>query len=944
MRMRKFLIVLLMLLAATGNFAQPTAQSTKISGRVMDSSGSVMLGVQVKVYQGDKVIKEAVSSLTGDFDIPVEPGEYRLEVVAPDFDTYSEVVRVTPELGPLAITMELAQITQQVDVTEERSKVSIESDSSLTTTVLGRDFIDQLPDDEEELAEYLRLIAGSRGGGAGGGFIIDGFTGGRIPPKDQIQEIRISNSPFSSEFSGIGYGRTEIITRAGTGDFRGQMNFNFRDESLNARNAFNVTTNGTEAKRPPYQARNFNTNFSGPLIRNKLSMNLQARHNESENSNIIRATVLGSNGELKQLYDPVVLPTSNRQIGGNTQFSINKNNTLYTNFRYQKQENRNQGVGDFNLMERASSRKSHGSEFQMRESSILNSSLVHEVRFRHNRDSQSQTPQTIGVGISVLDTFTGGGGQNKSSSNNSDTEFGNLLMFSGRKWTIKTGFVGVYRSDHSLSENNFIGTWTFSSLTDFQAGRPITFRRNSGDPQLDVTQFEFAGFLQNDWKVSQKFNMSFGVRHEGQTNISDHNNFDPRMGFGYQLAKNTVMRGGAGMFHQRFDQNNVTQLLRLDGTRQLETVVRYPTTYPNIPEGAALPPASLRLPGEDLATPYNMAATMSVEQGLPGGLGLTFSFDAQRGVHLYRSRNINAPREVSPGVFVRPDPSKGNLNQLESTGLSRSYDYTISFRQQLRGRVQGQFFGSYTLGFNHNDTDGAFNLPANNYDLYSEWGRSGQDNRHRFQTGGQIRLPWGVSTTTRVNWSSSRPYNITTGLDNNFDTQVNDRPEGMRRNSGKGPGQFNLGMNFSKTVSLKRVETDTPGGRAGNNLVTSFAAPQRGGGGGGGFGGGGDFGGRGGDFGGGRNPGGEGGQRGNFPGGGQRGNRGQEGRGGQNNPNNPNFNQGRGPTMTFSLNVENLLNNVQFTGYSGVMTSRFFGVPTNARNPRQIEASVRFNF
>ncbi len=948
MRMRKLHIPVLILLAASVLFAQSTAQSTRVRGRVMDSSGSVMPGAVVKVYQADKVVKEGVSSPTGDFELAVDPGEYKLEITAPDFDTYTEVVRVTPDLGPLAVTMELAQIATEVQVTEERNQISIDSDSSLSTTVLGREFIDQLPEDEDELAAYLQQIAGSRGGaGRSGSFVIDGFTGGRIPPKDQIQEIRINNSPFSSEFSGIGFGRTEIITRAGTGDFRGQMNFQFRDESLNGRNPFNVV-DGAVAKRPPYQARNFNTNFSGPLIRNKLTLNLQARHNDNENSTIVRATLVDpATGSLKQLYDPVKVPNSNRGMNARTQLAINKNNTLYTNFNYQKQENRNQGVSEFTLRSRASDRSSHNAEFQIRETSILNSKMVHETRFQFSRDRSQATPQTSGVAVNVLDMFNGGGGQNKSSNHNNESEFGNMLMYSGAKWTFKVGSLGVVRNNHSSSENNFTGTWTFSRLADYLAGQPLQFTRNSGDPNLDVSQFEFAAFMQNDFKLSNYFNLSFGVRYEDQTNISDHNNFDPRMGFAWQLGKTTALRGGGGVFHQRFSQNNVEQLLRLDGTRQLQIIVRNPATYPNVPQGAALPPASLRVRAPDLATPYEMNASVSLEQSLGRDLGVTFSWDSQRGLHLYRSRNINAP---IPGTSVRPDPTRGNLNQLESTGFSKSNNFSLSFREQIRGRLSGFFFGSYTLGYTRNDTDGAFNLPMDNYDLRSEWGRSGQDTRHRFQTGGQLRLPWGVSTTTQVQWSSSRPYNITTGRDDNFDTNINDRPTGValcqffqgancsspsgtivERNSGKGPGQFNVNMSFQKTVALKSAESAAPG-RAGNNGVNSFAEPQRGGG--GGFPGGGFPGG------------GEAGQRGNFPGGGQRGGRGN-GPGGQrgqdNRGNNPNFNQ-RGPTVTFQFQVQNLLNHAQFTNYIGTMTSDYFGKANNARNARQIEAGLRFNF
>src|SRR5262245_41859076 len=99
MRMRNLLIILLTLLTATAILGQ----STQVKGRVMDSTGSVMPGVQVKLLQGDKVVKETLSNGMGDFEIPIAPGDYKLEVTAPDFDSYSEAVKVTPELGPLAV-------------------------------------------------------------------------------------------------------------------------------------------------------------------------------------------------------------------------------------------------------------------------------------------------------------------------------------------------------------------------------------------------------------------------------------------------------------------------------------------------------------------------------------------------------------------------------------------------------------------------------------------------------------------------------------------------------------------------------------------------------------------------------------------------------------------------------------------------------------------------
>jgi len=945
MRMRKLLPVVLMLLTASlipAQSAQVTS-STQVKGRVMDSTGSILLGVQIKVYRGDKVVKEGTTAATGDFEIPLEAGEYKLELTAPDFEKYTEVVNVTPGMGPLSITMLLAQITQNVEVNTDRNEISIDPDSSLNTTVLDKEFIETLPDDEDELATYLQQIAGSRGGtGGGGNFVIDGFGGGRVPPKDQIQEIRINNNPFSSEFSGVGYGRVEIITKPGTGDYRGNLNFEFRDESLNARNPFSPT-------RPPSQMRNFNSNFSGPIIRNKLTLNLNARHLDNENSDTIRAILPGG----EQLSQAVVIPNQNRRLEGRSQLALTANNTMYMNFNLLKTDATNQGVGNFNLESRASERHNRSTDLQFREVAILTKSTVHEVRFAYSHDRAQTTPKTTAIAINVLDSFFGGGSQNRSWNNNRDTEFGNLLMYSGKKWTLKTGFQSMYRIRHSLSENNFVGTFTFSSLNcripnpvdpkddpcagAYSAGRPTTFSRTQGDPRLDVNQFEYGTFFQSDWKMTQKFNLSLGARYEGQTNISDHNNIDPRMGFAYQLAKTAALRGGAGVFHQRFDENTVEQLLRLDGTRQEQIVIRYPTFCLDLTclnfsgMGTSNTPPSLRVRAPELVTPYNINTSLSLEKSLPKGLGLTFSWDVTRGVHLYRSRNLNAPlpgaplNPARPGTFLPPDPTKGNINQLESTGTSLSNNYTIGFRQQIRNKWNLNLFGNYTLGNNNSDTDNAFNTPADNYNLRGEWGRSGQDTRHRFFTGTNFRLPWGVNVNTNVNWSSSRPYNITTGLDNNGDTVLNDRPEGVKRNSGKGPGLFNMNLGFQKTVVLKSPEKPTiPANNGANPFASSFAEPQRGGGGG--------FPGGGGDF---------GGQRGNFPGG-QRGG-GQRGQGGRG-PDGGGFNQQRGPSVTFRIQVQNVLNNQQLNSYSGVMTSPFFGKANSARNPRQVEAGLRFNF
>src|SRR2546428_1200823 len=681
---RNSLALLLTLLAVTTIYGQ----SAKIKGRVLDSSGSVMPGVQIKLSQNDKIVKEGTSTGTGEFEIPAEPGDYKLELAAPDFDTYTEMVKVTSDMGPLSITMSLAQIVQDVEVTETRNEISIDPDSSLQMTVLGKDFIEALPDNEDELTQYLQEIAGSRGGAGGNAtFVIDGFTGGRVPPKDQIQEIRISNNPFSSEFSGVGYGRTEIITKAGTGEYHGLLNFEFRNQALNARDPFFTTKDGSPAIKPPSETHNYQTNFSGPIIRNRLSLNLNARHFLNENTNTIRAIIPGSDGTGQNFSAPVVTPNRNKNLNARSQFAINKNNTLYVNYQNQHQQRLNQLFGGpTTLADRASDNVVRNSEFQIRETAVLTKSLVHEVRYEYRKDFSQTTPRVALRAINVLDSFNGGGGQNNNQSNNRNSEFSNLLMYSGAKWTVKTGFQGLYRMNHSKQENNFLGTYTFSSLADYLAGRPLQFTQMLGNPLLpvlDVNQFEMASFIQNDWKITKKFNLSFGARYEAQTNISAYHNLDPRIGFAYELTRTMALRGGLGLFHQRLDVGVVEGLMRLDGARQQQIIISHPTYPDPLANDPSLPPISLRTQAPDLVTPYTSDASVSLEKSLPKGLGLTFSWNGSLGVHQYRSRNINAPL---PGAHINPDPTHGPIFQLESTGNSRSNNYSIGWQETLRNK------------------------------------------------------------------------------------------------------------------------------------------------------------------------------------------------------------------------------------------------------------------
>jgi hypothetical protein len=846
------------------------AQNVEVRGEVTDPTGGSLPGVSVTLHQENQEIARTTTNLQGEFRLIAPQGEYRIAVSAPSFAAHEDMIEVRAGMAVLSVMLELAPLAQSLEVQEVPQTVSPEPDQNLSATVLTAEDLLVLPEDPEELTQILQELAGDSPDGAAE-LIVDGFAGGRMPSRDQIQEIRINRNPFTSEFSRHGRGRVEIVTRAGTGQLHGNLSFNFRDEALNARQAL---TN----EKPPYQQRSFRASLGGPVISNRLSATSSVERSDEEESDAIQAVT--PDGLFSQA---VVRPTNEWEVDGRVQYKLAERHTLDFSAEHSREENQNQGVGEITLPERAFDEESKEYGFSIRETTVLSPSALNEIRFQFGREGSRNVPLTAAPSVDVLDAFRSGGAQNRSREVERRYELSDTITFARGIGTFRTGVQLRRFSYETLAQENFFGTFVFSTLDAFSAGLPTTYTRQAGDPRLDLKQTELGAFFQSDLKLRSDLVLSLGMRYETQTNIGDRSNIDPRIGVAYTLDGSTAIRGGVGLFHQRLSAGTVLSLLRLDGTRQSEFVIQNPS-YPD-PFGGESPgdlalPESVRAQAEDLELPYSLNASLSVERRLPRGISLSATYEFVRGIHLYRSRNINAPL---PGTFVRPDPLRGNIELLESTALSNYHGFEIRVQQRLGPTI---LMVDYELSSHTNDSDGPFSLPADNFDLRAEWGPAARDERHSVRTMLFLELPWGLRTHTRLRAGSGRPYDIITGFDDNGDTEVSDRPPGGARNSGSGPGLFDLSLNFSKTIPL-----------GGGNGAQS--AP-RGGGGGPQFGRGG----------GGRRGGGNGG----------------------------------GPELTIFVDVRNVLNHTNFTRFSGVLSSPLFGEPVSARSPREIGLGLRFNF
>jgi len=812
-------------------FAQQS--SGTLRGKVADEFGGLIVGSTVTVADQNGVEKSTTTDADGNYSFPsLPPGRYTLHASAPGFAPFenTEVEVTAGRTVPLNITLSVAIEQAEVTITAE-APISTEPENNAGALVLRGEALNALPDDPDDLADALQALAGPSAGLSGGSTYIDGFSGGRLPPKESIREIRINRNPFSAEYDRLGYGRIEIFTKPGTDKMRGEVSFNFGDGRLNSRNPFAPV-------RAPFQSRRYGGNLSGPISAKRASFFIDVERREVSDNSTIRAVILDPLFNIVPFSQVVPAPSRRTTISPRLDYQLNENNTFVARYTYTRSTSDNAGVGDFNLLSRAYDSSNQEHTLQLTETALINQKIINETRFQYIRRRSDQTSQNASVIIRVSEAFTGGGSQVGFSSNLDERyELQNFTSWSEGPHSLKAGIRIRGVSIDDVSPQNFSGTFTFSGgrvpqldannqiVNDPATGLPLLvqitsierYRRTlllrdrgfspvetrlrgggatqfsitGGNPEATVSQTDYSPFVQDDWRLRPNFTLSLGLRYEGQTNIHDLTNFAPRVAFAWSPGvaaqgrqQNMVIRGGFGFFYDRFSENLTLQATRFNGVNRQQFVVsanqangpaildRFPVA-PSVAELTAFNvPQTIRRVAPDLRAPYTMETAFSVERQLPHNVTVSLSYIGARTVHVLRSRNINAP--VPPGN-VRPFASLGNIFQYESSGRFNQNQLILNFNNRLSRKLS--LFGNYVLNYANGDTDGVNTFPVNQYDLSTEYGRSAIDVRHRLSLGGSVSgLPWKLRMNPFIIANSGRPFNITTGRDANGDTLFTERP------------------------------------------------------------------------------------------------------------------------------------------------------------------------
>ncbi|MGA3324376.1 MAG: carboxypeptidase-like regulatory domain-containing protein [Terriglobia bacterium] len=805
------------------------AQTATLRGQVTDESGAVIPGATVTLSRSPGQVRTTIADERGSYSFTgVPPGSYSVQASAPQL-TQAQPTKVTLKPGPQVVNLMLrvASMSQKVTVQENASPaLTTDSSNNASAVVLQGADLEALSDDPDDLAADLQALAGPSAGPNGGSIYVDGFSGGQLPPKESIREIRINQNPFSPEYDMLGYGKIEVFTKPGFDKYRGSAQWNFANDFWNTRNPY-------APEKAYFLLNEFEGNAGGPLTK-KASFTVDAQRNMVDNGSITNAVTLNPQTLAIQPFAGVfVTPGRYTNVSPRIDYQLGENNTLMFRYGITHSDVQDNGIGGFDLASRGYHTQFTNQTVQATDT-VLIGRAVNETRFQCFRSATQALANSPGPAVMVLQSFNDGGanvGHTYDTQNNYELQNYTSMVKGAHSW--RFGVRLRRQTDGNVSPQNFNGTFTFAGgalapvldaqnqpvlnaqgqpemtpTTSIESYRRTTllqqlgytpaqiralgggasqFSITSGMAGLNVHQVDAGIFAGDEWRVRPNFTLNLGLRYETQSNIHDYRDIAPRIAFawapgGGKRAK-TVLRAGFGIFYDRFPLADTLAAERYNGIVQEQSVVTDPDFYPNLPSLAALAgfqstPVIQEISSR-LRAPYIMQSAVTVERQLPRNTTLAVTYTNSHGLHELISNDINAPLPgtynpavQNSGAFPLGHP--GAVDLMESAGLYNQNQVISNVRARVNSGLT--LFGFYVFNRAFSNTDGVGTFPANPYNFAGEYGPAATDVHHRMTIGGSINLKWAVRISPFVVMQSGAPFDITAGNDSYGTTLFNARP------------------------------------------------------------------------------------------------------------------------------------------------------------------------
>ena len=680
-------------------------------------------------------------------------------------------------------------------------------------------------------------VAGQRN--INNGFVLDGLSAnddaadlpGTFFSQEVIREFQVITSGGIAEFGRASAGIINVVTQSGTNTWHARAYGFLRSQKFDARNPL------APSKDPLTQGQ-YGASFGGPLKvdRTFIYGNFeQTRLHNAVVVTILPANVAGINTVLDQInYAGPRVGTGLVPSGYNTtnflaraDHRINPDNLFTVRYSIYDIDGLNaRGVGGLSAVSRGTGLENRDQTIAAGDVATLSSRTSNEARFQFTR-SRLAALANDQIGPAITISGVANLGTSTSSPTGRDLD---LYELSDNLTTLRGGHSLKFGADFLYNRLNITfpgalqGAYTFSSLALLQTGRYVTYQQAFGVPSLFQSNPNVGFFAQDEWRATPGLTINVGVRYDVQflpdPIKADRNNVAPRIGLAYAPGdRKTVMRASYGIYYERIPLRATSNALQRDGTKYKVASFSFgqpgapifPSVATQFPAGF-LPSITTIDPNIEVA--YAQQASLQIERELSSNTSLSVGYLHTRGLHLILSRNVNVPRfPASAGVpnLGRPDSNFANIGRFESSGDSYYNGLTVSFNRRFSRWASARV--SYTFSKALDDTGNAFFFtPQDNFNLRDDRGRSDNDQRHRISLSGTLAAPAtknesllrraaeGFQLSYIFSYGSALPFNILTGGDRNFDTNVNDRPIGIARNAGEGFDFASFDVRLSRRV------------------------------------------------------------------------------------------------------------------------------------------------
>ena len=788
--------------------AQQPRVSATLSGRVTDPTGALIVnaGVRISGTASNGAVDQTLETDRGGrFSLSVAPGTYTVHVESEGFEPFTSAPLRMRERGTMQLPVQLvvAGRNEEIEVGTQRGS-STDPDDNASAAIFSGEKLNMLSDDPATLQQQINALAGP---GLGGNtqILVNGFSGGRIPPKAAIRSITINGNPYSAYYDSPGFGRVEIDTKPGGDKLHGSLDFSGTDQPLDTRNPFTLS-------EPPFYQFQTDGNLTGPIGKKTAFFaagNLQQLGNNAVLNAVILDPALANSAYSATVPAPQLSQTYSLRL--DRQF--NPNHFGFIRNEWSNTHTTNDGLLPLLLPSAAYVSNMLTNTLQATDTQLLGPHAVNEARFQDLRTRLSQTPASTATTLLVQGAFQKFGNPAQFARDNQDHyELQDRFEFDRGKHAVRTGVRFRAVREANASTANFNGEYIFNNLAAYQitqqglaagltpaqiranGGGASQFSLTTGQPSATVSTDDLGLYAEADWHLRRDVTLSYGFRFESQSAIPDHADPAPRLGIAWSVHRGKrpmpviTLRAGYGIFYSRFPAGSLLQAVRQNGVSETAFFAQNPDTFAQNPDGAPIAPPPNLLPASQ-PTIYRVSPTLRNSMAQIGSLGVdriigrrgTVSANVLygHGAHASLLRNINAPLPgtYDPAVLnsgVRPLGTTQNIYQYSSD--SNENDELFFTTVQLNLTKSLYLYTTYILQKQYDDGAGPNSFASDSYNVRADYGRQSGQQSQILNSALFWQLPRAFTAALFFNAHDGNPFNITTGTDRNGDTIYNDRP------------------------------------------------------------------------------------------------------------------------------------------------------------------------